>query len=302
MDDNLQLFMCFGECCRAAATELDFDFDELLLAARTLQRRLHALDQETVQRARAAAASGAARGESAAVAALATIGGAGVARWFEFRERSAVRHVSQLRAAVRRVDARLRLGAGSRLPAFAAITGYGTAAIAPAADFVLPKMYLWMGGVDGLYGTAYRWVRTLAAWNPGLPDTELVGLVFAAFGFSLPQIEALVDFHRYIADDVRDSTAGTTLGDAFPAEFFSRIVADQVRQMLGAAGAPDRVRPWLHSDHGGRSLSAAEIDQTLAAAAGAGLAGYLFYCPMQEAYLDVASKHAARPAPSIFSA
>ena len=290
MHDNLNLFMCFGECCRTAARELGFDPTELLEGARALQRSLHALTPSSMDRAREAAASAAAAGHPPAVETLTALGGEETGRWLEFRQQAAARYIGRLRAAVKGVEPSLRLGAGSRLPAFAGITGYEIEGIANAADFVLPKLYLWMGGVDGLYGTVYRWVRTLAEWNPDAADADLVRFAFALFGFTLPEVEELGDFYHYISADARDTTAGTVEGDPFPASFFETVVADQVRLMIAAAADAQKVRPWLDSDHGGRWLSPHEVDSALIAAEGAGLRGYLFYCAMESGYTEVAAR------------
>ena len=51
---------------------------------------------------------------------------------------------------MKQVDSSLLVGVGSRLPPFTPLTGYD---LTHHVDFLLPKIYLWMRGVDGLYGT-----------------------------------------------------------------------------------------------------------------------------------------------------
>ncbi len=284
MDDNLNLFGCFGPCCQNKARELGYDFGDLKQAATTLMHWLHALDGAAVERmlehpGEPLEALSAAAGEER------------VAAWLRFKQDSIASYIQQLCQGVREVSPALCMGVGSRLPAFTPLTGYDLRRLARHADFLLPKIYLWMGGVDGLYGTVYRWVQTLKTWNPHLAEDLLFRFAYRLFGFELPRIDRLGDILRHIEPGFADTIALTHLGAPFPAEFFTGAVADQVRRMIAQVGDAGRVRPWLDSHHSGRVLTPNELDQALTAAQSAGLETYLFYCDFEPGNWEVAVKH-----------
>ena len=283
MADNLNLFGCFGPCCQRKAHELGHDFEELKQAALALMGWLRNLDVTGFQRM--------VEHPGRPVEALAA--GADEPRieaWLRFKQDAIAAYVRGLCEGVKEVDPALSVGVGSRLPAFVPLTGYDLRGLAPHADFLLPKIYLWMGGVDGLYGTVYRWVSTLHHWNPDLPEDLLLRLAYRLFSFELPDASRLGDIERHIEPGFQDSTALTYLGAPFPSEFFTGVVAGQVREMIAQVGDPGRVRPWLHTHHGGRALTPQELDLTLSAAEGAGLQTYLNYCPLEPGNWEVAVK------------
>jgi len=284
MDGNLDLFGCFGPCCASKARELGYDFGDLKQGALRLMNFLRALDEGALARmfehpGAPPDALAAAAGEDRIVA------------WLRFKQDSIVSYVQQLCRGVKEMNSALEMGIGSRLPAFVPLTGYDLGRLAQHADFLLPKIYLWMGGVDGLYGTVYRWARTLRDWNPHLREELLFRFTYRLFGFELPQVQSLADMLHHIEPGFADSTARTYLGAPFPAEFFTRVVADQVRLMIAQVGDAGQVRPWTHVDHGGRVLTPDELDRTLSAAAAAGLRTYLNYCPLESGNWEVAIKH-----------
>jgi hypothetical protein len=174
------------------------------------------------------------------------------------------------------------------------LTGYSLDLVAPLVDFVLPKLYLWMGGYDGLYGTVYRWVRTLVRWNSGLSEGMACRLVSALFGFALPSVASLADVERHIAPSHLNGQARTEEGEPFPPAFFETVVADEVRRLIAAVGDAGRVRPWVGTSHGGRVLAPRELDLLLGSAATAGLRTYLYYAGIEGDEWAVAQKHAAR--------
>ena len=284
MDNNWSLFACFGECCERKAGELDYDFDAFRTAAVKLMKWFFSLDAEGLQRMIAQP------GESLPALADA-VGDLRVVDWFNFKRDSITTYIKELSQGIKRVDASLNIGVGSRLPAFTPLTGYDLNRLSQYADFMLPKLYLWMGGVDGLYGTAYRWVKTLRMWNPHLPESILFQFVYKLFGFTLPDVSTLKDIAKYIDAEHLDTTGFTRLGTAFPRRFLAETVADQVRKMISQVGDAGCVRPWLDTDHGGRELMPDELDQLLTAAEGAGLRTYLYYCPLGDEHWEVAVKH-----------
>lgn len=135
---------------------------------------------------------------------------------------------------------------------------------------------------------------SLKTWNPHLPEGPLLRFVCRLFGFELPEVESLEDIARHIDGKHLGTTALTHQGAPFPREFFTRVVAGQVRKMIAQIGDAGRVRPWLDSDHGGRALTPHELDLTLTAAESAGLKTYLYYCPLESGTWEVAVKHGKR--------
>ena len=287
MADNLNLFSCFGSCCAARARQLACDFTVFERAALDLHGWFRAIAAPDIERALD-------HPGDAAAGLAAAAGNEAIAAWLRFKQDAVVSHIERLCAGVKAVDPRLQMGVGSRLPAFTPLTGYDLTRLAAAADFLLPKIYLWMGGVDGLYGTVYRWVRTLREWNPGIAEELLFRFVYGLFGFELPSARSLLELTRHVAPRFADRTELTSLGAPFPADFFAGVVAAQVRAMIDQVGEPARVRPWLHTHHGGRALTPDEIDKTLAAATAAGIETYLNYNPIEPGNWEVAVKHGRR--------
>ena len=288
MNGNWDLFTCFGPCCQQAASELGYSLEELKQAAVALCHRFHNLDAEVLESIPADART------SAAILAALT-GEPLIEQWFNFKCDSIAAYVQNLCQGVEDIDPQLQMGIGSRLPAFAPMTGHDLVRLAPLANFILPKIYLWMGGVDGLYGTVYRWTKTLKDWNPALAEDLLLRFVFKLFGFSLPDVHGLADLTRHIESPHQDTTAATHLGESLPRAFFSKIVTDQVRQAIRLIGDPQRVRPWFDNDHGGRVLTPHELDLALIAAEEAGLQHYLTRCPLEDrGWWEVTVKHAAK--------
>ena len=288
MDDNLNLFGCFGPCCEVKAAELGYEFGELKEAALALMKWLRALDETSVGRML----------EFPGQPAAALAAGAGderIATWLRFKQDAIISYVQRLCAGVREVNPALQLGVGSRLPAFTPLTGYDLRRVALHADFVLPKIYLWMGGVDGLYGTVYRWVRTLKSWNSAPGEELLFRFAYRLFGFELPRVRSLRDILRHIKPGCADTTELTYLGEPYPEEFFVDVIAAQVQVMIAQVGDAERVRPWTHTHHGGRALTPHELDLMLTAARDAGLVTFLNYCPPEPGNWEVAVKH-GRPA------
>jgi hypothetical protein len=287
MHDLLSVFGCFGSCCENKARELGYNFADLKQAAIALMQFFHALDTNAIEQVLEHVGA-----PEEALAAAA--GEERIAAWFRFKQDSIASYIQQLCQGVKEADPRLSMGIGARLPAFTWLTGYDFSRLAQDADFLLPKIYLWMGGFDGTYGTVYRWVKTLTSWNPHLEEALVFRFVYRLFGFALPQVGSLQDMLRYLEPRVVDTIELTYLGQPFPRAFFTEVVGDQVRQMIAQVGDAGRVRPWLDSHHGGRMLTPNELDMTLSAAQGAGLQTYLYYCSLEPGNWEVATKHAEK--------
>src|SRR4051794_7343037 len=251
-----------------AAEAMGLDYQRLVAAKDRLFQRLHKLTREM---ATLAAPGG-------VFTSLSLIGDdPGIVSWFAFRARSLTnfyRQVHQLVEALTRARGRqVKLGIGPRTPAFAALCGYDFPAIAPMFDLILPKLYVWNRGFDGLYGTVGRYVATLADWNPGLWEPEAFAAVRALFGLHLPSTQP-------------DASAGQTMSSlrelewGFPPAFFTDVVANEVRRAIAAAdGYPWKVLPWVDSGrrpHDGDPVTAADLRRILIAAKDGG-ARYALY-------------------------
>ena len=287
MSDIISVFGCFGSCCEKKARELGYDFTDLQQAGSALLRFFHSLDAAAIERLLGHVGPPV---EALAEAARAPQ----IASWFHFKQDSIASYIQQLCQGLKETNPTAKMGIGSRLPAFTPLTGYNLSRLAQYADFFLPKLYLWMGGFDGTYGTVYRWVKTLKNWNPQLDEKLVFRFVYRLFGFTLPQIGSLEDMLRYLDPRVVDTIDITHQGEPFPDAFFTEVVAGQVSLMIDQVGDAGRVRPWLDAHHGGRVLTPDELDKVLSAAASAGLQTYLYYCSLEPENWDVAAKHAGK--------
>jgi hypothetical protein len=252
-----------------AAQVLGFDYPRLAAAKDRLHQRLHKLSREL---ATLAAPGGLFTG-------LSLIGDdPGIVAWFSFRARALTaffRQVHQLTEALTRARGRqVKLGIGPRTPAFAALCGYDFPAIAPMFDVILPKLYLWHRGVDGLYGTVARYVSTLADWNLGLWEPEAFAATRALLGLALPSTEPNAVPGQTMAS-LRELERG------FPDALFSDVVTPEVRRAIAAAdGYPWKVVPWVDSGrrpHGGDPVTAADLRRILGAAKQGGARQVLYH-------------------------
>jgi hypothetical protein len=252
-----------------AAEGMGLDYQRLVAAKDRLYRRLHKLTRE---HATLAAPGGVFNG-------LALIGhDPGIVSWFAFRSRTLTafyRQVHQLTEALTRARGRqVKLGIGPRMPAFAALCGYDFPAIAPLFDLILPKLYIWHRGVDGLYGTVYRYVTTLADWNPGLWEPEAFAAVRALLGVALPSAEPNAPPGK-LMEGLRELERG------FPDAFFSDFMVNEVKRSIAAAdGYPWKVLPWIDAGrrpHGGDPVTAGDLRRLLVAAKEGGARHFLYH-------------------------
>lgn len=263
------LFDDLGPEVEPAARALGFDYARLVAAKDRLYQRLHKLSREA---ATLAAPGGAFNG-------LQLLGNdPGIVSWFAFRQRAMTgfyRQVHQLAEALTRARNRqVKLAICPRTPSLAALCGYDFPATANLFDLILPKLYLWNRGVDGLYGTVSRYATTLASWNPGLWEPEAFAAVRALLGVALPSTEP-------------GATAGQTmvglleLERGFPDAFFTGWLTDEVKRCVAAAdGYTWRVLPWIDSGrhpHGGDPVTAHDLRRLLVAAKEGGVRNVLYH-------------------------
>jgi hypothetical protein len=252
-----------------AAQALGFDYGRLVGARDRLHQRLHKLSREV---ATLNAGGG-------AFSALSLLGNdPGIVSWMTFRARSLTafhRHVHALAEALTRARGRqVKLGVGPRMPAFSALCGYDFPATAPLFDLILPKLYLWHRGFDGMYGTVARYVETLMDWNPGLWEPEAFLAVRALLGISLPSPEP----------DARPGQTITALRElerGFPDAFFRDVMTAEVRRALAAAdGYPWKMLPWVDSGrrpHAGDPVTAHDLRRLLLATKEGGARHFLYH-------------------------
>jgi hypothetical protein len=243
-----------------------YDYEIMAGARDRLHRRLHSLSPGLVE-----ACSGGAFGTWELLD-----GNPALAAWLAFRSETLARWFGRLRdtaAALGRTWRRpVRLGLGVRLPSLAPLCGHNLVELGALLDLLLPKLYVWNRGVDGLYGTVRGYVRTLRRWNPGLPERHAFAVTGALLGLRLPAPEG-----RGVpaAEGLLDLELG------FPPAFFADVVAQEARRALAAAGGdPSRVVPWVDTGlrpHGGDPVTAGDLYRLLTAAAGAGVRQFVYH-------------------------
>ena len=181
--------------------------------------------------------------------------------WLRARRQASLAFATAVRAQMGRMTRPMELGAIPRTTSFSALTGHDYHEMASQFDYVFPKHYFWHRGNDGLYGTAARWVRQLAEWNPDLNQTDCFAVVKALMGLSLPGIESLDDMDR-----------------GFPDKFFSELVYSETARALAAIG-DEKTIAWISTGrfpHGGEPMTARDLHGILTASERAGLKRFLF--------------------------
>ena len=255
MDHRSYFFRDLPETLAGKCAEMGYDYAALVAAKDRLFQRLHSLTPRDV----AVCAGGGLFG------ALELFGrDPDLVAWFRFRSELLMAYFRGIREGLdAHAGRKVKLGVGPRTPAFAPLCGYDLRAMAGIVDILLPKHYFWHRGFDGLYGTVERYVRTLTRWSPELSDADALAVTALLFGIEMPWVQSR-----------RDLDAG------FPPEFFETIVKRETRAALAAMGDPERVVPWVDAGrkpHDGDPFTAADLRQTLEAAAEEGLTRFLYH-------------------------
>lgn len=161
------------------------------------------------------------------------------------------------------VDGDIVLAGIPRTPAFSGLTGQDYGEMARYFDILFPKHYYWHRGFDGLFGTVWRWVRRLNAWNPSLTEADCFRVVEALMGIKLPEVESLTD-----------------LENGHTQAFFEQYVTAETRRALEAVGDPERVIGWVSTGrepHGGDQMPPSALRGILESARDAGLQRFLYH-------------------------
>jgi len=248
------IFADLPETVRALAESMHYDFDELRQAAQRLRARLQDLNEQAVRSYSEA--------ESAGTAGL--LGSdPDLMSWVRFRTEVLTDTVKMLKGLMHEQRADLCLGMGPRSAAFAPLCGYDFRGLMKYLDYLLPKHYFWHRGVDGFYGSVYRWMRTLTEWNPGLSDEAALAVVKGVFGIELPGVKSAFDFER-----------------GFPEEFFEQVVIKETKAALAAVDRPEQVVPWVdvgRRPHRGDPMGSGDFIRILGASRQAGLKRFLYH-------------------------
>ncbi len=239
----------------ARCAELGFDHASLAAARDRLYRRLHSLTRREVAR----------HAGGGLLGAFALLGGdPALMEWLAFRTASMTDFLRQVRGTLdEHLEQPFRLGVGPRTPAFGPLCGYDFAGLADFMDVLLPKHYFWHRGFDGMVGTVYRYVETLAEWSPGLDDASALDVVRLLCGLELPGVRSRAD-----------------LEDALTPEFFATVVAAETRRALAAVDDPERVVPWVdtgRAPHDGDPMPASHLRMLIRASREAGLHRLLYH-------------------------
>ena len=248
------IFEDLPDAARKLVESMHYDFHQLKQATDRLFARLHQLDAKAVTSYSGGGLLGATRLFHSDPE---------LTSWMRFRTEAVTSTVKLLKGLMTEQRKDLRLGMGPRTAAFAPLCGYDFSELLNYLDYLLPKHYFWHRGVDGLYGTVYRWMRTLTEWNPGLKEGQALDVVKAWFGLDLPGVTKALDFER-----------------GFPDDFFTKVVATETRRALAATDSPERIIPWLdigRRPHRGDPMGTGDFLRILEASRKAGLRRFLYH-------------------------
>ena len=237
------LFNDLPESVRDGSARMGFDYAELCSARDTLFERLHAIHAP----------------------ANVFDDVPGLSRWLRFRIESLTRYYGDIAEMIRAdVGRPVKLACGPRTAAFAPLAGYDMTALAGYMDVLLPKLYVWHRGFDGMIGTVGRYIETLCGWNPSLSDEDALVAVEALFGLRLPGVRNRLD-----------------LESALTPEFFATVLKREIELALDAvSGNADRLAPWVDAGrfpHDGDPVPARDLKLLLDAAAEMGLRQFTYH-------------------------
>lgn len=238
----------------AACEPLGYDLAALRSAQDSLQRKLHTLTPAPVRLHAPGGMSGG----------LELLGGPALAEWMNFRVDGLTSFYEYMKRVIdERADHPVQLAVCPRTPAIGPTAGYDYHRISGIVDVIMPKLYYWHRGYDGLIGTAWRWAATLTAWNPELTIRDACLVTRMLFGDAMPLVDSLIDFDRLITP-----------------EYLHSLTLLEAGRSAAAIGDRSRVVPWVDSGrapHDGDPLTAAHLDATLDAVAQTGIDHFTYF-------------------------
>ena len=247
------VFACFCEHCEQRAEEWGYDFRAMKAAAERMEARLCRLSPEVMQ--------GFIETQTGPFDTFdLLLQDPALFDWIRFKTESIQEHVGAFYRYVKELDPRLKLACGPRISAFAPLTGYNYRRLNEVTDFISPKLYFWMHGIDGLKGTVYRYAKTLMEWNEGVSESLALAFVNKLFGFTIPGVESLED-----------------LSQPLSAAFFQETVASEIAKMVYRTGSVDRIKPWMGLHHGGVRLTDDELSLLLEAIRESPLESFIYW-------------------------
>jgi hypothetical protein len=240
----------------ADCTAVGHDAEHLRGVERHLQATLQNLTTDRIAAAHDAMSSG---GDGALA-----LFGAGYRDWLRFRCDALTDLYQHMAGAIdEHLGGRAALAVCPRTIALGPVAGYDYRRVAGAVDVVMPKLYFWQRGYDGLVGTAFRWATTLRRWNPVLTVADACRATRAIFGASMPLVETLLDFDRILTADYVGSLTRAELG---------RTVA--------AVGDRARVVPWIdtgRAPHDGDPMPPALLEAILVGCRESGVDTFTYF-------------------------
>ncbi|MBT4097161.1 MAG: hypothetical protein HOM68_14910 [Gemmatimonadetes bacterium] len=183
--------------------------------------------------------------------------------WWRARWQASRQEWQRMREQVDGVDGDILLGGIPRTPAFSGLTGQDYTGLTKYYDLIFPKHYYWHRGMDGMYGTIFRWVKRLMIWNPTLMENDCFRVVELLTGVHIPGVDTLVDLEK-----------GHTQA------FFDEMVYTETRRALEGIGDPSKVIGWVSTGrepHGGDQMPPSVLKGILESAQAAGLQRFLYH-------------------------
>jgi hypothetical protein len=196
--------------------------------------------------------------DSGLAGAVQLLGGAGLAEWLAFRTDALTAFTAGMHDAIAaHAGRKVGLAVCPRTPAVATLAGYDYQRIAEHAEVVMPKLYYWHRGYDGLPGTWWRWAHTLTHWNPGLSVRDALAVTALLCGGTVPPLDSLADFDHLVTP-----------------EYVGELARTEAARVVAATGGRAQIVPWVdggRAPHDGDPLSGAHLESTLLGAAEAGI-------------------------------
>lgn len=176
MGSGIEAFAtCFCKNCRNKAEEYGYRFEEMKQSVEKMLNAFYDFKQawEVLQ---------AYRFSPVCFMDIVT-GGRGLLDWLEFRERSVVEFIVEVRNTIKSYGRKTGLGAYVFTPSLAFLVGQNYRELWRYLDFVKPMVYRKGHGVACLNFELAKIAEDLLRWNPWLAEAELIDMLYRFFGF-----------------------------------------------------------------------------------------------------------------------